>query len=77
MTIVTFTAKGQILIPAELRKKFGITKGTPVNVYEKENKIIIEPIKKDLVKAGRGLLKTNGRVLKNLIASRAAEEAEL
>ena len=44
MTIVTSTVKGQILIPAELRKKYGIEKGTQLNVYEKEDRIIVEPI---------------------------------
>ncbi len=76
MTIVTSTVKGQILIPAELRKKYGIEKGTQLNVYEKEDRIIVEPITEDLVKSGRGILKTRGRVLKSLVESRN-EEAEL
>jgi AbrB family looped-hinge helix DNA binding protein len=29
------TEKGQIVIPAALRKKFGIKKGTRIQVYEK------------------------------------------
>lgn len=76
MTIVTSTIKGQILIPAELRKKYGIEKGTRLNVYEKEEKIIVEPLTDDLVESGRGILKTKGRVLKSLVESRK-EEAEL
>ena len=76
MTIVNSTVKGQILIPAELRKKYGIVKGTPVNVYEKDNRIIVEPVKQDLVQSGRGLLKTKGRILQSLIENRK-EEAEL
>ena len=76
MTIVKSTVKGQILIPAELRKKFGIVKGTPVNVYEKDNQIVVEPLKEDFVQSGRGILKTKGRILKSLIENRK-EEAEL
>jgi len=76
MALVKSTVKGQILIPAELRKKFGIVKGTKVNVYEKENKIIVEPVREDIVQSGRGILKTKGRVLKSLIENRK-EEAEL
>ena len=34
MPIVTPTIKGQIVIPAFLRKKFGIVKGTPINIYD-------------------------------------------
>ncbi len=76
MTLVKSTVKGQILIPADLRKKFGIVKGTRVNVYEKENKIIVEPVQEDIVQSGRGILKTKGRVLKGLTENRK-EEAKL
>jgi len=76
MTVVTPTIKGQIVIPAILRKKFGIVKGTPINIYDQDNKIILEPIHEDPIQQGRGILKTKGRVLKRLIADRK-EEAKL
>lgn len=34
--------KGQIVIPSEYRKKFGITENTTLNVYPMGQKIIIE-----------------------------------
>ena len=49
MPVVTSTIKGQIVIPAVLRKKYGIVKGTPINIYEQNNKIILEPIHEDPV----------------------------
>jgi len=76
MTVVTPTIKGQIVIPAVLRKKFGIIKGTPINIYVQNNKIILEPIHEDPVQQGKGILKTKGRVLKRLISDRK-EEAKL
>lgn len=76
MTIVTSTIKGQIVIPAHLRKKFGIVKGTPIHIYEQNSKIIVEPIHEDPIRKGKGMLKTNGSVLKRLIADRK-EEAEI
>ena len=76
MPVVTPTIKGQIVIPAVLRKKFGIVKGTPINIYEYDNKIILEPIHKDPITSGKGILKTKGRVKKRLIADRK-EEAKL
>ncbi len=76
MPIVTSTIKGQIVIPADLRKRFGIVKGTLVNIYEKDNKIIVEPIHENPVQKGKGMLKTKGRVLKRLMADRE-EEAKL
>jgi len=76
MPIVRSTIKGQIVIPADLRKKFGIVKGTRVNIYEQDNKIIVEPIREDPIQEGRGMLTTKGRVLKRLMADRK-EEAKL
>ncbi len=75
MPVVTATVKGQIVIPADLRKKFGIAKGTSVNIYEQDNKIMVEPIHEDPVEGGRGILKTKGKVLARLLADRK-EEAE-
>jgi len=73
MTIVTSTVKGQMVIPADIRGKFKIKKGTRVNVYEDGNKIIVEPLPDDPTKQGRGMLKTRGRILKALVADRRRE----
>jgi AbrB family looped-hinge helix DNA binding protein len=73
VAVVTSTIKGQIVIPADIRKKFKITKGSRVNVYEKGNKIIVEPLPDNPVQEGRGMLKTRGRVLKALIEDRKRE----
>jgi AbrB family looped-hinge helix DNA binding protein len=73
MPTVTATTKGQVVIPAALRKKFNIRKGTQFSVSEKDGKIILEPIAEDPVKAGRGMLGTKGRVLRTLIRDRKAE----
>ena len=42
-------------------------------VYGAKNRIILEPVDRDPVKEGRGLLKTKGRVLKSLIEDRKRE----
>ena len=76
MPIVTSTTKGQIVIPAKIRAKFKIKKGTRVNVYEEGNRIIVEPLTHDPIKEGRGMLKTKGRILRALLEDRR-KEAEL
>ena len=73
MPIVTSTIKGQIVIPAPIRKKFNIKRGTRVNVYEDGNRIIVEPCPEDPIEQGRGMLKTKGRILRALIADREKE----
>ena len=44
MTIVKATAKGQILIPAPIRKKRSIGKGTPLRISREGNRILVEPV---------------------------------
>ena len=73
MAVVTSTVKGQIVIPAEIRKKLNINKGTRVNVYQDGDRIVVEPLPDDPVSQGRGMLRTRGRVLKALIADRRKE----
>jgi AbrB family looped-hinge helix DNA binding protein len=75
MEVVKSTVKGQILIPAILRKKYHIERGTTLKIYEENDRIIIEPQKQDPVVEGRGILKTKGRILKALLKERQ-EEAE-
>lgn len=75
MAVVKATIKGQILIPAPLRKKYKIIKGTPLHIFEEKNRIVVEPIQVDPVDEGMGLLKTKGRILKALLADREKEGA--
>jgi AbrB family looped-hinge helix DNA binding protein len=76
MPVVTSTIKGQIVIPAEIRARFKIKKGTRVNVYDEGNRIIVEPLSDDPIREGRGMLKTRGKILKLLKEDRK-KEAEL
>ena len=76
MDVVKATVKGQILIPASLRRKYQIERGTPIHVYEKRNRIILEPVIQDPVEEGRGMLKTKGKILKALIRDRKKEARE-
>jgi AbrB family looped-hinge helix DNA binding protein len=73
MDVVKATVKGQILIPASLRRKYKIERGTSLRVYDKRNRIILEPVIRDTVEEGRGMLKTKGRILKALIRDRKRE----
>ncbi len=54
------TQKGQIVIPASIRKKYNIKPGTLVNVIEQEGKIILEPVTKDYIKKLRGIAAGSG-----------------
>jgi AbrB family looped-hinge helix DNA binding protein len=75
MPIVKATVKGQVIIPAKLRKKYGITKGTRVSVSEgrDEGVILLRPLPDDPIKASKGMLKGKTSILKALLKDRKEE----
>jgi len=67
------TVKGQIVIPAKLRRKFGIKKGTQVYIYERDGEITIKPITDDYIRNMAGMAGTKGKLLKSLMNEKAKE----
>jgi AbrB family looped-hinge helix DNA binding protein len=53
----TVTTKGQLVIPARLRKKYSIRKGTKVAFLEENNRLILQPITNEFIQRIRGSLK--------------------
>jgi AbrB family looped-hinge helix DNA binding protein len=68
----TATSKGQIVIPAEVRRRFGIRKGTRISVRvdEEEHAIVLKPITREFIESLRGI--DRGRAL---LADLARERA--
>ena len=53
----TFTSKGQLVIPAELRRKHGIQAGTRVKFLEDQfGRIVLQPITEDYIDRVMGCL---------------------
>jgi AbrB family looped-hinge helix DNA binding protein len=65
------TANGQIVIPASIRRKLGITKGTRVliDVDEAAQKIVLTPITREYIHSLRGKYKGKD-LLKALMAEK-------
>ena len=55
--IVSFSVKGQIVIPRKIRKALEIEDGTRALVYIEDNKIILKPLTERHVRSLRNLLK--------------------
>ena len=53
-------AKGQIIIPAILRRKYGIKEGTRIVVYDNKGSIALKPITEEYLKKLQGSLKGRG-----------------
>jgi AbrB family looped-hinge helix DNA binding protein len=54
---VWFTTKGQVVIPAWLRRQFHIEDGTKAVVQATSEGILLKPVSATLIKRGRGILK--------------------
>ncbi|MCS6994878.1 MAG: AbrB/MazE/SpoVT family DNA-binding domain-containing protein [Anaerolineales bacterium] len=66
------TVKGQIVIPAALRHKYGIKSGTKIIVTDTEDGILLKPVTEEYLKNLQGSLKGKGG-LKILQQERARE----
>ncbi len=63
------TVKGQIVIPAELRRKYGIKAGTRIIISDNGEAIILKPVNEESLKRLQGTLKGTG-VLESLLEER-------
>jgi AbrB family looped-hinge helix DNA binding protein len=62
------TTKGQLVIPAKLRRKYAIREGTRVAFVEEENRLVLQPLTAGFIRSLRGSLK--GRALDILYEER-------
>jgi len=56
------TIKGQVVIPAKIRHRLGIKKGSRFHVEERNGEIILRPLNRDYFKKMSGILKGGGLV---------------
>ena len=68
------TVKGQLVIPAKIRRKFGIREGTrvQVDIDEQAHQIILTPVTHDYIQNLRGKYKGKG-LLRALAAEKKRE----
>jgi AbrB family looped-hinge helix DNA binding protein len=56
----TVKAKGQIVIPVDIRRKFRIDEGTRVAFLEEEGRLIIQPVTDEFIDGMKGILAGRG-----------------
>jgi AbrB family looped-hinge helix DNA binding protein len=75
------TTKGQLVIPARIRRKLGIKPGTKVCFVERGAEILFQPVTKEYIRSVCGMLKSTTSVTQELLADRKKdkerEEAKL
>jgi AbrB family looped-hinge helix DNA binding protein len=73
MAIVKTLSKGQIVIPAEMRKRYHIEPGTEIQIMEYGGIIYLIPPVEDPVKAACGVVPTEPSLSEKLIKERKRE----
>jgi AbrB family looped-hinge helix DNA binding protein len=68
------TSKGQLVIPARLRRRYDIRPGTKICFIERENEILFQPVTKEYIRSVCGLLNSTTLVTGELIRERAKDK---
>jgi AbrB family looped-hinge helix DNA binding protein len=69
---VSFSVKGQVVIPRRLRKEFEIEEGTRAYIVSTPEGILIKPVTAKFIRGLRGTLKGKG-VMKAMMEDRKKE----
>lgn len=64
------TTKGRLVIPARIRRKFGIKPGTKMCFIERDNEILFQPVTKAYIRSVCGILKSRTSVTEELLRER-------
>ena len=67
------TTKGRLVIPAPMRRRHGIKRGTRVCFVEEGDKIVLRPLTPDYFQKAAGMLGIGGKALQALLEDRKRE----
>ena len=76
MNTVKVLSKGQIVIPAGIRKKYEIKPGSKIQVFEYDNLIYLVPPSTDSLRAAMGCLPGRPSLADELLTERQKDFAE-
>lgn len=76
MDTVKVLTKGQVVIPAQLRKKYDIQPGNSLQIFEYGNLIYLVPPAKDPLREAMGCLPQKPSLTKALLNERKKDFAE-
>lgn len=57
MNAAYVTSKGQLVVPARIRRRFGIKPGTRINFLEEGDRIIFQPVTREYIDSFCGIFK--------------------
>jgi AbrB family looped-hinge helix DNA binding protein len=56
----TVKAKGQVVIPVNIRRKFQIDEGTRVAFFEEKGRLVLQPVTDEFIDSMNGILAGRG-----------------
>ena len=56
----TVKAKGQVVIPVDIRRKFQIDEGTRVAFLEDDGRLVLQPVTDEFIEEMKGILSGRG-----------------
>ena len=68
------TSKGQLVVPAKLRRKYGIKPGTKVFFVERGDEILFQPVTREYIRSVCGMLASATSVAEELLNERRADK---
>lgn len=75
MSITTVTTKGQIVIPARVRERLKIKKGTRLIIEERGQELVLKALTPEYIRSLSGILPTKGKAMKTLLLEKARDKA--
>jgi len=76
METARVTSKGQLVVPAKIRRRFNIKQGTRIVFIEENDRLIMQPVTREYINSFRGIfkLKPGGTsAVQELLEDRAAD----
>jgi AbrB family looped-hinge helix DNA binding protein len=73
------TTKGQLVVPARIRRRFNIKPGTRINFLEDKDRIIMQPVTREYIASFCGIFKSKPgekSAVQELLDERAADRAK-
>jgi AbrB family looped-hinge helix DNA binding protein len=68
------TSKGRLVVPARIRRKYGIKPGTKICFIERGDDIVFQPVTQEYIRSVCGMLKSEASATEELLRERAKDK---
>lgn len=75
METAAVTSKGQLVVPARLRRRYGIKPGTKIRFIERPDGILFQPVTPEYIRSVCGMLSSDSSMTDELLKERARDRA--